>query len=407
MSSVLTALAFVVLQVPPATPATPSPVVMDGPFQPDTVLAVLGTPRIVLLNSVDGRLAALQLFVPLVEGPAEAGTGQVLRDLAMARMRGLAGPVGAHVSATRTPWGMTYSVEGAAADLEYLTYLLHEAVAEPEMGFVALELARQSLADAVSRAAETPAGALLASLREAAAPDLPPVHGTPGTVATLDAARVREVWWRSHAPDDLTLVVAAPVVPEVVLAAAKGMGAVGSPGGGPLDAPAPTSPRRSRPQALRTWYGEAFVAGAPSDPMAAVVAELVAAQLESRPNGVEGGVQLLSLRDRWLLVIAGAAFTRDAQGMRDMVSQALARTRAALTPETVRQAVLGQTRSVLFAARTPEGLVSQVGRGLAITGSPDAAQDYLEALSAIHLESLAAYLDGLIESTPAKAEVLP
>jgi len=398
MSPLLAALVATVLQV--------SPVPADA-FQPDTVLIVPGGPRLVLVTSVDGGVAALRLSVPLIEGPSEAGAGQVLRDMALDRMRGLAGPVGARVSATRTPWGLTYAVEGAAADLEYLAYLLREAVAEPEHDALTLERSRQRLGEDVARRYETPSGRLISDLRTAAAPHLPPLGGSPATVASLDAARIRSVWWRSHHPEAMTLVVAAAVVPEVLLASLKGMGAVDSQGGPPLDAPVPTSSRSSRPQSLRTWYGEAFAGGPPSDPHGPVAALLISGFLSEGARGFEAGIQLLALQDRWLLVVSGTAYAREARAMRTAVSAAISDTRARMTPESVRAAVERLRRDFLFAARTPEGLVEQIGRALDITGSPSAASDYLSALRRVDAVSLGAYLDRMISSGPATAEVTP
>ena len=250
MPPLLTALALTVLQTASAQAAHPPQATDADALRPDTVLVVAGGPRVVLVNSLAGGIAALRLSVPLVEGPAEAGAGMALLDLALERMQGLAGPVGALVSASRTPWGLAYAVEGAAADLEYLAYLLREAVAEPKNDALALGRVRLRLSEAVAREVETPSGHLIAELRRTAAPEFPPIQGTAATVATLDVARIREVWWRSHRPEAMTLVVAAAVVPEVVLASVKDMGAVGSPGGPPLDAPASTDSSSPPPRPL-------------------------------------------------------------------------------------------------------------------------------------------------------------
>jgi predicted Zn-dependent peptidase len=352
-------------------------------------------------------VAAHRLSVPVEEGPSEAGAGQVLRDLALDRMRGLAGPVGARVSATRTPWGLAYSVEGAAADFEYLAYLLREAVAEPEDDALTLERYRQRLWEDVARRTETPSGRLISDLRRAVAPHLPPLRGSPATVGGLDAARIRSVWWRSHRPEAMTLVVAAAVVPEVVLASVKGMGATGSQGGPPLDAPALTTARSPSPQSLRTWYGEAFAGGAPSDPHGPVAALLISGFLPEEAQGFEAGIQLLALRDGWLIVVAGAAYRGEVRAMKATVSGALSQTRAGLTPQTVNQAVERLRRDILFEARTPEGLVEQIGRAMDIAGQPSAASDYLTELGRVDVVSLGVYLDRMISAGPATAEITP
>lgn len=408
MSPILLALAAALQTAPIAVPASgPDSVEAADPFRPDTVLAASGSPRMVLVSSVDGGVAALRLSVPLVESPVEAGAGQVLRDLALARMEGLAGPVGARVGATRTPWGLVYTVEGAAADLEYLAYLLREALAEPNEGGVEIERSRLALSQAVARTAETPAGRLLDDLRRAAAPHLPPLHGTPGTVARLDAARIRSVWRRSHQPETMTLVIAAAVVPEVVLAAIRGMGAVATAAPPPLDAPAPPEGPRERPQSLRTWHGEAWSAGPLSDPRATVASLLLTQTVAEATDGFEAGVQLQALQDGWLLVVAGAAYSGEVRRMRGVVTGALERTRDGLSEGTVRAAVQRLCRQLLFDARTPSGLVGRIGREVEVTGSPHGASRYLDALTAVDLPAMSDYLNGLLAAGSVTAEVRP
>ena len=407
MLLLLVGLTLAVLQTAPSQAAVPPQVGGGDPLRPDTVLVVPGGPRVILVNSVGGGVAALRLSVPLVEGPAEAGAGVILRDLALQRMRGLAGPVGAHISASRTPWGLAYAVEGAAADLEYLAYLLRAAVAEPEGDPLALGRSRQRLAEAVARESETPSGRLIGELRRAAAPGLPPLNGTAGTVAGLDAARIREVWRRSHSPEAMTLVVAAAVVPEVVLASVRGMGATGAALGPPLDAPAPSEPSLPRAHPLRTWYGEAFDAGLPSDPHAAVAVRLISDVLRESSHGFEAGVQLLALRDRWLLVVAGAAYARDERAMRASISGVMAETRSVMTPQAVRTVVERLRRDIFFEARTPAGLVDRIGQALDITGASDAASVYVAALEQVDLQSMSTFWDAMTATGPTTAEVRP
>jgi len=57
-----------------------------SPFSPDTLLQPPGGPRIVILGTPGEGVAALRLAVPLHEGPAEAGAGHILRELALRRM---------------------------------------------------------------------------------------------------------------------------------------------------------------------------------------------------------------------------------------------------------------------------------------------------------------------------------
>ena len=78
-------------------------------FRPDTVVHAPDGPRIVMLGSRSGGVAALRLSVPLIAHPAEAGAGALLAALAEERMVGAARQVGgpsrlARLGASPTVW---------------------------------------------------------------------------------------------------------------------------------------------------------------------------------------------------------------------------------------------------------------------------------------------------------------
>ena len=102
----------------------------------------------------------------------------MLAALAEHRMLGPARQIGARVSATRTPWGLAYSVEGAEVDFDYLTYLLRLATAEPRPESGLLEAIRAELIGYLDRRAESPGERLLADLLRAAARELTPLAGS-------------------------------------------------------------------------------------------------------------------------------------------------------------------------------------------------------------------------------------
>lgn len=376
-------------------------------LEPDTVLSPVGGPRIVLLSSPGVGVAALRLAVPLREGAVEAGAGQLLAELALERMRTLARPVGAQVSVARTPWGLAYSVVGAAADFEYLAYLLREAVSAPDVAGAGFAEALRRLQDRAAVAVETPAGRIAAELWAQFAPGTPPLDGTPASVRSADAARVREVWLRSHQSSAMTLVVSAPLVPEVVLAATRGMGAPEETAAPPPDAPAPSAPRLGATQSLRSWYGEGWAMGPPGDPRAAVLAFLVADQLRGRGPEVEAFVELWDLPDHQALAVIGAAWPRNAQAMRRTVSGALVAARNALDEPTVAAAVARARRELLWAARTPAGMVATVGRAMEADGNPLSAGRYVEALSSMDLVSVRDLLEQILAQRPRTSEVRP
>jgi predicted Zn-dependent peptidase len=380
---------------------------VQGPLAPDTVLTPPAGPRIVMLGATGEGVAALRVSVPLQEGPVEAGAGELLRTLALARMKGLAEPVGARVWASRTPWGLAYEVEGAAADFEYLAYLLRVAVAEPDTSTAALEAARQRLQETQAQARETPGGRVAAELRARLAPDALPLEGDPASLPGLDAARLRQVWRRSHQASAMTLVVSSPLAPEVVLAATRGMGAPEAAAAPPPDAPA--LPGRALPdvQTLRAWYGEAFDTGPDRDPVARVTALLVGDALGARSGSYETGVELWDLPHRSVLVLTGAAYPRNAGDMRRAVSGTLDAVQATVDADAVRDAVARTRLEVLLGARTAGGLVDVVGRAMEPRGDPRAAQQHLDALTAVSLADVTALLNRMKAAGPARAEVRP
>lgn len=407
MLPILAALSLTAGAAQIAGPPPGSGSVQTDPFRPDTVLTPPAGPRIVLLGAPSGGVAALRLAVPLTESPAEAGVGMILRDLALARMESLARPVGARVSATRTPWGLAYSVEGAVADFEYLAYLLRQAVGEPDLADVPFTDARQNLERVLAETREAPGPHVAARLRREVVPQFPPVIGTPGSFLLHGPARVREVWLRSHRAPAMTLVASAGVAPEVVLAATRGLGVPGGDPPPPVDAPAPPDPRSQDLQTLRTWFGAAWTGGTPEQPEGPVATLLVADALRARTEGFESGVELWELPDRWAIAAMGAAYARDVTRMRRAVSGAVAAARADLTDEAVRGVVARVRRDLLLRARTPGGLVGVVGRAMEASGDPQAAARYAAALSRIDRQAMDAFLAALDQRGPATVEVRP
>ena len=187
-------------------------------FLPDTVLRAAGVPRVLILRANPGGVTALRLSVPLLERPAEAGVGRMLAALSERRMEGAAREISARVSGQRTPWGLTYSVEGAGADIEHLAYLLRLAVEEPAPDFSELDRLRAELLSDLDRRAESPGDRLLTDLRRAAAPDLPSLAGSHVSVRRFDASLMRAVWRRSHRASSMSLVAMTSVDPTVLLA---------------------------------------------------------------------------------------------------------------------------------------------------------------------------------------------
>ncbi len=361
---------------------------------------------IVMLTPSSSGVAALRLSVPLTEGPSEGGAGELLRNLAQSRMEGLARPIGARTSVTRTPRGLAYAVEGAVADLEYLAYLLREGAGEPNLSPISLGAARQRAQADIARVREAPGPRILDLLRRRVAPNQTAARGTPSSVATLDAGRIRDVWARSHQADVMYIVVAAAVPLEVVLASTRGLGAPAQAGSKPSAAPAPRD-GDPRIDTLRRWYGRAWWAGSPSDPVGPVAALLIAETVAAQADGFEAGVELWELQDRWSVAVLGAAYRADISRLRASVANAVIATKDGLTEAEVTHAVARVRRDVLLGARTPGGRVAMVGRGLDSTGRPETAARYVDALDRIDSAAVERFLSDMVAGGFVEAEVRP
>lgn len=377
----------------------------DSAFAPDTILQIPDGPRVVLLHADPGGVAALRLSVPIIESPAEAGAGRMLAALAERRMAGPARRIGARVSASRTPWGLAYSVEGAEVDLDYLTYLLRLATAEPRPESGVVDAIRTELMSDLERQAESPGDRLLSELRRAAAPELTPLAGSPGSLRLLDETRLRAVWRRSHRSASMSLVAMTSASPAALLAMLEAVGLPAADVATPRETPDPQE-RNTGPPPLRSWYGEARVDHAVADPHAAVAAHLISQSVAHVGPGVEIGVRLWQLRDRTLIVVGGAARSPRARtALRAAVQSALADVLASLDARRVEAAVERVGLEYRTLARTPGGLVERVGRMADSTGRPSGALRYLAALAGVTASSLADYLNGL--GAPLVAEFEP
>lgn len=388
-----------------APTGTPALVPVD-PLLPDTILTPPERPRIVVLRAPGSPVITLRLFVPVSEAPSEAGAARLLQVLGTNRARGVAGTTGAQVEGARTPWGIVYSVRGAVDDLDYLAYLLRIAVAEPVLDRVDVQRGRNRLLDEARVAEETPAGRIAESLRSQAAPEVTPLGGTTASLAGLSRATLREVWSRTHRAPDLTLLAVGDLPHELLLTSVQGMGAPPGPTPEPPSAPAPTV-RPNRVQVLRSWYGQAHVIADARDPRADVAALLVAQRFREEPGPFEARVELWDLDGRKALAAVGAAYSRSASAMRTRVSGIVGETAEAVEDEEIREAVARVRAEALFAARTPHGRASLVGRFLDATGDPGAARRYVDGLEALTPEAVRSFLREIADGRVVRAEVRP
>jgi predicted Zn-dependent peptidase len=339
----------------------------------------------VLFSNPGASVTALRVSVLLDEEAHEAGAARLLQAHALQRVRSAASSVGAVVTATRTPWGIAYTVVGPQTHFEYMAWILRQAVSEPNLDRVLAERLWSQISPSESR-----------------------LDGSHASLQQITPGSVRQLWARTHRPDRMTVVASGPVTVDPIIAALKDL--VGSADAGPpqrADARAVPPPDRGRPQVLRRWYGEAFLAGDPTDPHAEVLALMAGRSLRQGSQGYEAGVELWELDRTRILAVTGAAYGRNASAMTARIRGLLEETRAAITPEAAAGAAAGIRFQLLADARTPDGLVNLVGRHMDATGTPTGALDYLRRLDQVTASSLETFLATVESSGPVSAELRP
>lgn len=380
---------------------------LADPLVPDTTYDAPGLPDIVHLPAPGSPLVALRLSIPVREDAAQAGAARILQILGLERARGKADPIGAVVEGTRTDHGIVYSVVGAVEDLDFLAYILREAVRSPADDRIRFRETRLDLLGAARRSDETASGRLAADLRALVAPGGFPLGGTTNTLATLTLNDLLDVWARSHRAADMSLVVAGDVDRELLLVSVLGLGFASPPTVPDLPPRARIGGPSSQTQILRHWYGEAHRLAGAGDPHGDVVAVLLSDHFDRLGGPFESTVQLWEVGGSKALSILAAAYPGDERVMRAAVGSALAETRSELTPGTIESAVATVRRRILFGARTQGGRVGLVGRHHDLVGDPSGARRYLDLLDAVTLESMQAFLDEMARESPLTAEIRP
>lgn len=330
-----------------------------------------GFPRILVLADPGAELVSFRLSVPLPARLDPATAAPILQELARSRMAGPAATLGARAEAGSTAQALTYTVTGALADLDHLTFLLRLATRAPraDEGF---RSARNRVASRLTRLGETGAGRLEAQLRARAAPGEPSLAQVRDRLRSFSFGDLRSAWRDTHTPDRMTLVVAGDVSMPVLLAAISGLADPGE--DGRMEAPPrPAPPVRDRPDILRGWYGSAWRAPRPLDPRSAVVAVLASRWLEEGQTDFEAYVRLWEGRDGDVLAVMGTAYNRGDAAMRRRVGTLPDELADALGEEQVDAVSRRLAFNLLAQARTPWGRVNAVGRFLDAGMAPDAA----------------------------------
>lgn len=350
----------------------------------------LGTPRILILDEPEGDLVSFRLSVPVPAEVDAATAAPILQRMAEQRMAGTAATLGARVEAGSTAQALTYTVTGALADLDHLTFLLRQATRAPRAneGF---RSARNEVESRLTRLGETGAGRLEARLRAQAAPGEPSLAQVRERIRSFGFGDLLRVWQATHEADAMTLVVAGDVSMPVLLAAISGLGDPGEPGA--MEAPPrPSPPVRDRPDILRGWFGVAWPAPRPLDPRSAVAAVLASRWMEAEQRDYEAYVRLWEGRRGDVLAVLGTAYDRGDAGMRRTVRSLPTSLADSLDPDTVAEIGRRLALNLLAQARTPWGRVNAVGRFIDAGLAPDAAARWVAEVEGVDVEAVRGWL---------------
>lgn len=378
--------------------SSPTPTVRTSLPTPDTVLRLASGPTLAIYRPPpeSSDVVAVRLSVPLVEHPLERGAGTLLARLATMRMLDAVGTTGAEVSALRSPWSLSYAVEGAAADLDFLGSLLRIGVGPPSFAYSRFRELLAIYKDEASGAAEAPAEHVLAlMLREIAPHRAVDGTGAEGPAPGMGYSLLRGFWARSHIPESMTVLIYSSAEPAVILAALGALGSPDPPPAGLEGAPAPPLPALLRPPVTKHWHGAAWSDDEPLDPRAPVLARLMFGQLSSGPSEIGISVSFVPLLDRSVLAVVGAAYPRRSNAVREQIRTLLGRVRDLLTESEVKKAARAVSLQRRKAASSPGALLSEIGEAYDATGDLTAAERRLKALDTLGIGRMLEYLDAL------------
>jgi len=376
-------------------------------LRPDTTLRPPSGVDILLQRTPGGPVVALHLTIELDEGASEAGLAAILAEMARTRTEGAARRIGARLEATRTTSGISYTVAGAAEELDYLAWLLRQAAGEPPRDGAAFERARSRVRMRVARSRETPAGVLNRRLMSAVQPEIPHPDGELSVLDGMHAGMAVEFWNRTHQADRMTLVAVGDVAPVTLLALTRDLGAPPELAAAALTIQPPTGSAPARPQVLRSWYAQAHRLPVPGDIRNRVLVVLADRALARAPAPYEMTVELWELRQAAALVVGGGAHRAQRNDMEAMVSGLVAGVRGTLTPLELAEAVAFVRDDLLFQARTPWGRARLMGTHAAALDDPGLAAEQLRVLQGMDITEMLAFLDEVLAQSPISERVRP
>ncbi|TVR65586.1 MAG: hypothetical protein EA422_03970 [Gemmatimonadales bacterium] len=392
-------------------PAFPPPGDMAAAAQadiltPDTVLQPPGGPTLAFFSVGSSEVVSIRVSVPFEEAVEDAGAGQLLRIQAQERMNQLAGRVGVRAEAHRTPRALVYQVSGAVDDLDFMGWILREALAPPDAGRFDAGL-RQARVD-LDRRRETPEGALAIQLLAALSPGAVPLQGSPGSLDRMGPDRLTALWARTHMRSRIRIVAAGRVDPILLLSTLSDLGL-------PEEGPSPQLPPvqdmgspRLTPEVNRHWIARGYALNGRHSPAPQILAARHLGQvLRNAPGDYEASVELWEIGRQRALVLSGAAYNRGLTALRSRLERLPGEGLAGLTEDGI-DALAAEVRTELRrAARTPWGLADLVGQGWDDTERIEAGSELLVSLRARQTEGVRNLLEELAAASPVVQELRP
>jgi len=378
----------------------------DDILTPDTVLQPPGGPSLAFFAVGSSEVVSIRVSVPFQEAVEDAGAGQLLRIQAQERMDQLAARVGVRAEAHRTPRALVYQVSGTVDDLDFMGWILREALAPPDAGRFDAGL-RQARIES-DRRRETPEGALAIQLLTALSPGAVPLQGSPGSLDRMGPQRLTALWSRTHVRSQIRVVAAGRVDPILLLSTLSDLGL-------PEEGPSPQLPPtqdtgspRPTPEVNRHWIARGYALNGRHGPAPQILAARHLGQvLRGAPGDYEASVELWEIGYQRALVLSGAAYNRGLTALRTRLEGLPREGLAALSEEGI-DALATQVRTELRqGAGTPWGLADLVGQGWDGTDRIEAGSELLSSLSARQTQAVRDLLEELAASSPAVQELRP
>jgi predicted Zn-dependent peptidase len=352
-------------------------------------------------------IVALRLSIVVDDPPGYAGAGHLIQHLHFYRLRQQADRVGGQVQIQRSSDAIVYTVIGPAAELEYLSEILHGALRAPtpspgEMVVALRELQEERLAEW-----ETAAAHVRASLRARLFPEELSPAGTESSAERFELSLIPALWGEIYQPERVSVVAVGDVELARVSSVFGDLPARPRQRLRRIYADTVPSPRLAAAESTRGWLGLGY-SGAELDPVATTVAARMLRDVvrELIPTA-DVEVEHWWTHRGQAVVAALAVPEASLPAARRALGTSVAALQQDLTEESVRAAAVAIRREMLYLSRTPDQMAEVVGRFADRDGDPDSSQHFFDRLGSVDLEDVRNVVDQLATRTPARVDIPP